>query len=65
MNIKVIIYMLVTVFTIIALDSLNINSIFKKNKVFQARLFYFLITISIIYLVTNFIYDCATIIQIF
>lgn len=62
MNIKIILYLLTTVFTIIALDAININAIFKKNKVFQARLFYFLLLISIIYLVTNFLYDWQTLI---
>lgn len=61
MIIKYSIYALVTIIVIFALDSININGIFKKNKVFQARLFYFLLAISMIYLVTNFIYDCATI----
>ena len=62
MNIKIILYLLTTVFTVIALDAININAIFKKNKVFQARLFYFLLLISIIYLVTNFLYDWQTLI---
>ncbi len=60
MPIKFMLYSLVTPFVILALNSLNINQIFKKNKVFEARLFYFFIAISLIYLVTNFIYDCAT-----
>lgn len=60
MPIKFMLYALVTPFVILALNSLNINQIFKKNKVFEARLFYFFIAISLIYLVTNFIYDCAT-----
>ena len=60
MTIKFMIYALVTPLVILALNSLNINQIFKKNKVFEARLFYFFIAISLIYLVTNFIYDCAT-----
>ena len=54
-------YALVTPFVILALNSLNINQIFKKNKIFEARLFFFFIALSLIYLVTNFIYDCATI----
>lgn len=65
MNIKIIVYALVTIITIIALDSVNINAIFKKNKIFQARLFYFLLVLSIIYLVTNFIFDCVEIVGIF
>ena len=38
---------------------------FKKNKVFQARLFFFFIALALIYLVTNFIYECAELSKIF
>ena len=57
---KFIIYMCVTIIVIWAMDSLNINQFFKKNKVIQARVFYFLVGISIIYLVTNFLTDLFT-----
>jgi uncharacterized integral membrane protein (TIGR02327 family) len=57
MSAKAILYVVVFVFTIWALDSININSIFKKNKVIQARIVYLLITIAIVYPVTNFIWD--------
>lgn len=40
-----------------ALDSININSIFKKNRYYQARLFYLILTIVISYLLVNFIID--------
>ena len=62
---KIALYFLTTVLVIISLDSININNIFKKNKIFQARLFYFFLAISLIYLVTNFIYEIATTIKIF
>lgn len=62
---KIALYFLITVLVIISLDSVNINNIFKKNKIFQARLFYFFLAISLIYLVTNFIYEIATTIKIF
>ena len=62
---KIALYFLTTVLVIISLDSVNINNVFKKNKVFQARLFYFFLAISLIYLVTNFIYEIATTIKIF
>ncbi len=62
---KIALYFLTTVLVIISLDSVNINNIFKKNKIFQARLFYFFLAISLIYLVTNFIYEIATTIKIF
>lgn len=61
MNVKFLLYVIVTPFVILALNSININGIFKKNKVFEARLFYFFLALSLIYLVTNFIYDCAAI----
>ena len=60
MTAKFLLYVMVTPFVILSLDSININQIFKKNKVFQARLFFFFTAVSLIYLVTNFIYECAT-----
>ena len=57
MSVKAFVYVIVSIITIWALDSININGIFKKNKVLQARIFYFFLAFSIIYLVTNFIWD--------
>lgn len=57
---KFFLYILVTIAVIWAMDSININQIFKKNKVLQARVFYFFLAISLIYLVTNFIMDLFT-----
>ena len=57
---KFLLYAFITPLVIFALDSVNINQIFKKNKVFQARLFYFFLALALIYLVTNFIYDCSS-----
>ena len=37
-----------------------ITHLFKKNRIIQARVFYFFLAISIIYLVTNFIMDLFT-----
>ena len=54
---KFILYVLVTVLTVWAMDGVNINHIFKKGQIMKARVAYFLILLSIIYLVTNFIYD--------
>ena len=59
MNVKFFLYIIVTILVIVSLDSININQIFKKNKVFQARLFILFLALSLIYLVTNFIYDFA------
>ena len=57
---KFFLYIVVTILVIWAMDSLNINGIFKKNRVIQARLLYFFIGISLIYLVTNFLMDLFT-----
>ena len=57
MSVKYFLYFFVTIAVIWSLDSINIDAIFKKNKIWQARVFYFFLAISLIYLVTNCIYD--------
>ena len=57
MQVKFFLYLFVTVLVIWSMDSININGIFKKNRVYQARSFYFLLGLAMIYLVTNLIYD--------
>ncbi len=57
MSAKFFVYLLTLVVVIYAMDALRINEIFKKNKIFQARLCYLLIALSLTYLVTNFIMD--------
>ena len=57
MSFKFVLYILVSVVVIWSMESININAIFKKKHVTQARLFYFFITVGLIYLVTNFFYD--------
>jgi len=60
---KIIVYIIVSVGVVWSLESVNINGIFKKNRIFQARLFYFFLGLSMIYLVTNFIWDLFTAIK--
>ena len=57
MKVKLFIYIITTMSVLWAMDSVNLNFLFKKNKIYQARMFYFFITLSLIYLVTNFFYD--------
>jgi len=57
MNTKIILYIAIVPLVIYVLEGLNINHIFKKNRVVQATLFYLIISICISYLVVNFIYD--------
>lgn len=62
---KFLVYIISTILVIWSMESVNINQIFKKNKIFQARVFYFLLGISLIYLVTNFFMDLFTSINFF
>lgn len=57
MSVKFFIYPFVAILVIWAMDSININQIFKKNRVMQARVFYCLLGIALIYLITNFVFD--------
>lgn len=61
---KFFLYVATTILVIWAMDSVNINKIFKKNKIIQARVFYFLLGLSLIYLITSFILDLFTSIKI-
>ena len=62
---KFLIYIISTILVIWSMESVNINQIFKKNKILQARVFYFLLGVSLIYLVTNFFMDLYTSIKFF
>lgn len=57
MDAKAILYILVSILVIWCLEAININGIFKKNRVIQAKIMYMLIALSIIYPVTNFLWD--------
>lgn len=65
MSAKYFIYILVGILVIWSFDSLNINSLFKKNRVLQARVLYYMLALSMTYLVTNFIWDFFTVSKIF
>ena len=61
--IKIGLYALIMPIVIWSFDSININSIFKKNRVYQARVFYIICIFSISYLVVNSIYDLVGVIS--
>ena len=48
--IKFIIYLFVIPIIIYSLDSINMNNIFKKNRIYQARIFYILLVFVSSYL---------------
>jgi len=57
MTAKTILYMVITPLVIWALECINITNVFKKNRYYQARALYLILSISLSYLVVNFIYD--------
>lgn len=57
MTIKTILYIFVVPLVLWALESINLNQIFKKNRIYQARLVYLIFTLALSYLVVNFFYD--------
>jgi uncharacterized integral membrane protein (TIGR02327 family) len=61
MGVTFFVYVFVTLIVVWALDSVNINKIFKKNKIIQARIFYFLLAIALIQLITSFIMEVFSI----
>ncbi len=65
MTAKFMLYFVVTMIVIWAMQSVNINSLFKKNcNPLQARIMYFLMGLSMIYLITNFILDVVSSVKI-
>lgn len=59
--IKFVIYLVVFPLIVWSMDSININQIFKKNKIIQARIIYMSLIFALSYLVVNFIYDFVVI----
>lgn len=57
MNVKTILYIVMVPISIWALDSLNIENKFKKNRYYQSRFLYLMIALSLSYLTVNFFYD--------
>lgn len=60
---KLILYILVMPFIIWAMDGVNINQIFKKNRYYQARIIYMALIFGLSYLVVNFLNDFVGVIK--
>ena len=54
---KFVLYVLVLPLCVFAIDSIDINRIFKKGKQRQAIVFYILFIFAMSYLIVNFISD--------
>lgn len=60
MHIRTLLYVIVVPLSLIALDSLNINHLFKQGRVWKARLLYLFLSLALSYLVVNFFMDFFT-----
>ena len=60
MSVKLFLYLFSSIIVIWSIDSVNITAIFKKNRNSQAKIFYFLIALCMIELLTNFFYNLFT-----
>ena len=60
MHIRTILYIVITPLTIWAMEALNIDRFFKKNRFNQIRIMYLLLSFALSYLVVNFCMDFFT-----
>ena len=58
---NLLIYVIVLIIVIWAMEGLNINGIFKKNREYQAKVFYMIMVFSLTYLTANFIISFLTV----
>ena len=54
---RILLYIIILPLVIWAVDGININSIFKRNRIYQARVIYIIIIFALTYLTVNFMYD--------
>ena len=57
MTIKAMLYIIILPFSFLAIESLNIQNVFKKNRYYQARILFMFLAMALSYLVVNFLYD--------
>ena len=57
MSIKIILYCIIVPLSIWALNSINMNNIFKKRSYYSSRFLYLFLSLGLSYLVVNFFYD--------
>lgn len=60
---NLVVYLIVLFVVIWAMEGININGIFKKNRESQAKVFYMILVFSMTYLVANFIISFLTVLK--
>lgn len=64
MNIKLVLYCIFIPFSIWIVTSTNLDKIFKKNSIMQIHCLYLFLSLSLSYLIVNFLTDIYTTINI-
>lgn len=57
MNIKMIMYAVFTLISALTFAGVNFNNFFKSGRIFEAKMFFLIISIISGYLLTNFVID--------
>ncbi len=57
MDYKIILYIIFTFTAAFALSGVNFNAIIKKNKTIEARVLVIILSLSLSYLLTNFVVE--------
>ena len=65
MDAKLLLYIFSSIIVIWSIESINIAGIFKKNRVYQARIFYFLLALCMTELLTELLYNIFELVKIF
>lgn len=60
---NLLLYIIIFIIVIWAMDGININAIFKKNHIYQARVLYIILICSLTYLTTNFLLEFLNILK--
>lgn len=55
--VKVLLYIMTVPFSVWCLESLRLDTLFKKNRFLQIKVFYLLLSLALSYLVVNCLYD--------
>ena len=55
--VKVLLYIMTVPFSVWCLESLRLETLFKKNRFLQIKVFYLLLSLALSYLVVNCLYD--------
>ena len=64
MSARLLLYIFSSFIVIWSIESININGIFKKNRVMQAKIFYFVLALCLIEILTDFLYNLFEIVNI-